>query len=186
MFLTAYRDFRDNFAREIWDALGFGDQPLIFTYSEIPITLLVLVSLALVMIIRNNRKALFTIMGMMMGGSVLIGISTLAFQMKLIGPAPWMILVGMGLYLGYVPFGCILFERLIAAVGFIGTAGFLIYVSDAFGYLGSVALLLYKNFGTPELSWLRFFVNISYVTALVSVVFFVFSLVYFRYRITYR
>ncbi len=184
MFLTAYRDFRDNFAREIWDALGFGDQPLIFTYSEIPITLVVLVILSLVMIIRNNRKALFTIMAMMTAGSVLIGASTLAFQLNLISPAAWMILVGLGLYLGYVPYGCILFERLIAAVGFIGTAGFLIYVSDAFGYLGSVALLLYKNFGSPELSWLRFFINISYVTALVSVVFFLISLAYFRCRIS--
>src|SRR5690606_35131079 len=29
--LTAYRDFRDNFAVELWTALGYGDAPSIFT-----------------------------------------------------------------------------------------------------------------------------------------------------------
>ena len=78
-----------------------------------------------------------------------------------------MILVGTGLYLAYVPYGCVLFDRLIAAVGAVGTAGFLIYVTDAFGYLGSVTLLLYKNFGHADLSWLDFFIAFSYVTSAV-------------------
>jgi hypothetical protein len=34
----------------------------------------------------------------------------------------------------------------VAATGRAGTAGFLIYVADANGYAGSVALLLIKNF----------------------------------------
>ena len=37
MLLTAYRDFRDNFAREIWDSLGYSAEPSIFSYSELPI-----------------------------------------------------------------------------------------------------------------------------------------------------
>ena len=35
-----------------------------------------------------------------------------------------MILIGFGLYAAYVPFGCILFDRLIATVNAVGTAGF--------------------------------------------------------------
>ena len=49
--------------------------------------------------------------------------------------ATWMISVGIGLYFGYVPVNCVLFDRLIAAVGKVATAGFLIYVADASGYL---------------------------------------------------
>ncbi len=33
VLLTAYRDFRDNFAREIWDALGYTEDPAIFALS---------------------------------------------------------------------------------------------------------------------------------------------------------
>ena len=37
VLLTAYRDFRDNFAREIWDALGYADEPAILTTAELPV-----------------------------------------------------------------------------------------------------------------------------------------------------
>jgi len=179
VFLTAYRDFRDNFAREIWDAIGFADQASIMTTAELPIAVAVLLVLAGLARIRDNRKALLMVHAIMIVGSALIGLSTLAWQAGWISPAVWMISVGLGLYIGYVPFGCVLFDRLIAAVGFVGTAGFLIYVTDAFGYLGSVVLLLFKNFGKPDLSWLDFFVGFSYVTAVLTGALFAASMIYF-------
>ena len=179
VLLTAYRDFRDTFAVEIWDALGYGESPEILAFSEVPITIIVLGTLAALMAIKDNRKALLVVHGIMLGGTLLIGLSTMAWQAGLIGPAAWMIAVGLGLYVGYVPYGCVLFDRLIAATGFIGTAGFLIYVTDAFGYAGSVALVLYKNFGQATLSWLDFFVGFSYATFGVCSIAFLISLVYF-------
>ena len=99
-----------------------------------------------------------------------------------IGAQTWMLGTGLGLYAGYVPYGCILFDRLIAAVGKLATAGFLIYLTDAFGYLGSVILLLYKNFGQAELSWLAFFKGFSYATAFICAGCFAMSMVYFARR----
>jgi MFS family permease len=182
MLLTAYRDFRDNFAREIWDAIGYEDTPSIFTVSEIVVAFAVLVPLALVMRVRDNRRALFVIHALILAGVVLVGASTLLFSAGLLDPAAWMILVGIGLYLGYVPFNCILFDRLVASVGIVATAGFLIYVADAFGYLGSVALLSYKELAEPELSWLEFFTTMSYVTAIVCAIALAGSLYYFKRR----
>jgi len=182
VLLTAYRDFRDNFAREIWDSLGYAESPTIMTTSEIPIALCVLVVLAVLIVIKDNRRALMVVHAIMLAGTLLIGGSTAAWQAHLIGPATWMILVGLGLYVGYVPYGCVLFDRLIAAVGFAGTAGFMIYVTDAFGYLGSVALLLYKNFGQSQLSWLQFFVDFSWATFAVCGVCFLGSMGYFAWK----
>lgn len=182
ILLTAYRDFRDNFAREIWDALGYSESPSIMTTSELPIAVGVLGALALLMLIKDNRKALIAVHAIMLLGTVLIGASTWAWQAGIIGPAAWMVLVGLGLYIGYVPFGCVLFDRLIAAVGFAGTAGFMIYVTDAFGYLGSVGLMLYKNFGQSDLSWLDFFVGFSWVTFWACGACFVGSMLYFAWK----
>ncbi len=179
IFLTAYRDFRDNFAKEIWSSLGYKGVPLIFTQTEIYVAFGVMIALALIMLVKTNRRAMVVVHGVMLLGSVMIGVSTLAYQAHLISPVVWMTLVGLGLYLGYVPFGCVLFDRLIAAIRFVGTAGFMIYLADSFGYLGSVALMLYKNFGQPNLPWLKFFVQFSYVTSVLCTVCFVFSLVYF-------
>ena len=95
-----------------------------------------------------------------------------------------MIGVGFGLYLAYVPYGCVLFDRLIAAVGAVGTAGFLIYVTDAFGYLGSVMIMLYKDLGASEISWLSFFTTVSYATSILCTVLFLVSMIYFWGRTT--
>ena len=182
MALTAYRDFRDNFAREIWDAVGYSGQKMQFTASEAPIAVIVLVVLALVMLIKDNRTATTVIHGILVLGAVMIGAATALFQLELISPLAWMISVGLGLYLGYVPFGCVLFDRVIAETRFVGTAGFMIYVTDAFGYLGSVGLLLYKNFAQPNLSWLEFFIGFSYFTSISCGVGFLASLIYFHWK----
>ncbi|MGB0591331.1 MAG: DUF5690 family protein [Myxococcota bacterium] len=180
VLLTAYRDFRDNFARELWDALGYAGEPSILTTAELPIALGSLLAIALVVRVRDNRNALQVIHGILITGAALTLGSTVLYQMEIIGPAAWMIGVGLGLYLGYVPFNCVLFDRLVAAVGKAATAGFLIYVADASGYLGSVALLLYKSLGQPDLSWLDFFVGASYVTGVACALLFAASMQWFK------
>ncbi|GAB4395428.1 MAG: DUF5690 family protein [Microscillaceae bacterium] len=182
MALTAYRDFRDNFAAEIWHSLGYGDAPYIFTLSEIPIALAVLLLLGLLMLIRHNRRAFLLYQLLIMASAALIGLSTWLFQMGWLPAAAWMILVGLGLYLAYVPFNCILFDRMLAAFEYRGNAGFLIYLADAFGYLGSVGILFYKNFGQAQLSWLQFFIQSSYLLAGFGIITVGLSWLYFRQK----
>jgi hypothetical protein len=186
MLLTAYRDFRDNFAAEIWQAVGQTGKPELFTITELPVAFAVLVGLALLYRIRDNRRALLAVHGVMIAGTLLVGAATLAFDMGLLGAVPWMVLIGTGLYLAYVPYGCMLFDRLIAASGAIGTAVFMIYVTDAFGYAGSIAVLVYKLVGQAELSWLAFFRGFSYATAAVCTAAFVVSAWYFARRVPPR
>ncbi len=168
VLLTAFRDFRDNFAAEIWTALGYGKDPGVFTASELPVAVISLVALGAVMVVKDNFCALMVIHGIVLLGFILLGGSTLAFQAHLIPPLIWMILAGAGLYMGYTPFNAMLFDRLVAFSGRIATAGFLIYVADASGYLGSVALLLWRNFGGFHLNWLQFFTLSAYTTSIVG------------------
>ncbi|MSP25043.1 MAG: hypothetical protein EXR75_07740 [Myxococcales bacterium] len=182
VLLSAYRDFRDNFARELWGALGHEGTPSLLTTAELPVAAGALLATGAVMAVRDNARALAFVHALLLFGAALIGVSTLLFQWQLIGPVAWMVLVGIGLYVGYVPYNCVLFDRLIPALGFVGTAGFLIYVTDAFGYLGSVALMLYRSFGHPDLSWLSFFAGFSYVTAAVTALLFGTSALYFARR----
>ena len=168
VLFTAVRDLRDNFAAEIWSALGFGQTATVFTASELPVAVIALGALAAIMVVRDNLRALLVIHGIVMLGAVLLGGATLAFQLELISPVVWMILSGAGLYMAYTPFNAMLFDRMIAATGRVGTAGFLIYLADASGYVGSVALLLFRNFGVADMDWLSFFIAICYAAAVVS------------------
>ncbi len=181
--LTALRDFRDNFAVEIWNGLGFKDNAEIFTLSELPVAAIVLVTLSLLMFIRDNRRAFLANLALVGAGLAIAGLSSLVFQAHLIGPISWMITLGAGLYLAYTPFNALLFDRFIAASGRTGTAGFLIYVADASGYVSSVVLLMLRNFVGMKLSWVEFLRVISYATALVGLVLIVWAARYFRRRL---
>ena len=162
VLLTAFRDFRDNFAAEIWTELGFGGAASVFTLSEIPVAVIVLVGLAALMRVRDNRQAVFWNLAFVGAGALLMGGATLAHQLHALGPIGWMVATGAGLYMAYTPFNGILFDRLIAATGSIGTAGFLIYLADAGGYVGSVILLLYRNVFDARLDWVSFLSQAAY------------------------
>jgi hypothetical protein len=105
--------------------------------------------------IRDHWKALGTYHGLISLGALLVGGSTLAFQRGWIGPAPWMVLTGLGGYLGYVPFNSVLFDRLLAATRQAGTAAFLIQVADSVGYLASASLYLQRTFSHGSPAWTR-------------------------------
>jgi hypothetical protein len=183
VLFTAFRDFRDNFSAEIWAAIGYGDAASVFTASELPVAIFSLAALGSIMLVRDNVRALLVMHGIVVAGAALIGLSTLAFQMGMLSPVVWMILNGTGLYLAYTPFNAMLFDRLIAATRQVGTAGFLIYVADASGYVGSVALLLVKSFGAPQLAWLDFFITSAYASAIISLALTAASGVYFARRL---
>lgn len=179
VMLTAFRDFRDNFARELWDTLGYQDSSSIYTTAEIPIAIAVLIMLGSLGFIKNNMKAFVMYHYLLLLGTVLMGISTWLFQIQYISPFAWMSLTGFGLYICYVPFGCIFFDRMVAVFKIKGNAGFLIYIADSFGYLGSMLILIYKNFGQPSLSWLEFFIDGTYLIAILGTVITIISLLYF-------
>lgn len=182
VLLTAFRDFRDNFSREIWDSLNLGNNPSIYTTTEIPVSLFVLVCMGSLMLIKNNKIALMVnhiIIGL---GMVLIGVSNFLFEASMISAPLWMILVGIGLYLGYIPFNSIFFDRLIATFKYIGTVGFIMYVADSFGYLGSVVVLFYKEFGQANLSWLDFFISGGYIISVAGTLLILGSMLYFHLK----
>lgn len=179
VLITAIRDFRDNFAAEIWTALGFGHAAAVFTASELPVAVLSLTVLGVIIVVRDNVKALLVIHGVVFAGLLLLGLSTFAFQAGLLSPLAWMILSGAGLYMAYVPFNAMLFDRLIAASGTAGTAGFLIYVADASGYLGSCALLVWRNFGLVQLDWLQVFTASAYGASIMGMILMGLSAIYF-------
>lgn len=177
--LTVYRDFRDNFSSDIWISLGYGGKPALFTATEIPVTIVVLIVIGSLMVIKNNFKAMIVNHLIVLLGMLTVGISTYAFQQQLIDAPTWMILIGMGLYFGYIQFNSIFFDRLIATFKYMSTVGFLIYLADSIGYLGSASVLFYKEFGQKNLSWLEFFMASGYVVSIAGSILIILSMLYF-------
>jgi hypothetical protein len=178
-FLTAYRDYRDNFGVNILTDLGYGQHKDIFSRSESWVTLGVLVALAALVFVRNNRWGLAGAFSIMLTGTVVLCAGTLLFDAGRINGLTWMILTGLGVYLAYVPYGSVLFDRIIASSGVVATAVFAIYVADSIGYVGSITLMQVKDHAFTEVSHLDFFHGLSYFLAVLSFVLLSGSCIYF-------
>lgn len=180
VFLTIIRDLRDNFMGNIWSDLGYGNNYKIFASTETITSIVVLVMMSLLVLIRKNIKAFRLIHLVILLGFLLAGISSLLFQYGVMDGAWWMQLVGLGLYMAYIPFNCIFFERMIAAFKISGNVGFLIYIADAFGYLGSVVVMLSKEIFHLQANWSSFYSGAALFCAVVGVTGTLFSLSYFN------
>ena len=180
IMLTALRDFRDNFAADIWVEQGLGGDADIFAWTELPVGIVVLAALASLALIRDNGRAMIANFALVGLGLVIAGLSSLAFLLHWIGAIGWMVALGGGLYLAYTPFNGLLFDRLVAVNGEVGNAGFLIYVADASGYAGSVALLMVKNFGGLHLAWTRFLIDAGIATCVIGLALLAVTAVFFR------
>jgi MFS family permease len=169
VMLTILRDFTEDFANELWSETGFRNDANVFANTSTVVGLIVLAVIGGFFLIRNNYKAFQLNNVIIIGGFVLAAGSTVAFHLHLISPVAWIITASAGLYLGYVPYNCFYFERMLAAYKIPGNVGFLIYIADAFGYLGTVVVLLVKEFVHIKYSWVDFFTGMFYVSAFAGI-----------------
>ena len=178
-FATIIRDIRDNFGAEMWKEMGFFNQPAIFSKTETPITIIVLILIGSMVLIKNNFLALKTAHYFILLGFILAATSTLLYKSNTLTAIWWMTLVGLGLYMVYIPFNAVFFDRLISTFKYASNVGFLIYIADSFGYLGSVGVLLSKEVFKVQLNWVTFFSNSVIILSIIGSLLTIFSLYYF-------
>ncbi len=179
LFATIFRDIRDNFSADMWKEMGYTSRPSIFTQTEIPITIFILIIMGAVVLIKNSFKALMVAHVFILIGFIIAGVSTYYFSINLLDPFWWMIWVGLGLYLVYIPFNSIFFDRLIAAFSMKGNVGFFIYVADSVGYVGSVTVMLAKEGMSLQIKWTQFFSQSVMILSLLGIFITLYAMYYF-------
>jgi hypothetical protein len=185
VLLTVLRDFRDNFGPEVLKELGVTNAG-VFTRIETPIAVLILILISSLAQIKDNFQA-FKWVNIITFGGVLLAIGcTWLFQLGLLDPITWMLVVGAGMYMGYVPANGIYFDRLMATFKYPGTVGFIVTMADYYGYMGSVVLLLYKNFGQANIKYSTFLIYAVYIVLGIYGVSMSFAYFYFRGEVKKR
>jgi hypothetical protein len=181
LLITVLRSIRADFATELWKDLGTTGQPSVFTRSEFYVTLFVMLSSGLFILIQNNRLAFFLALANSMIGSLLIIIATIGWHQGLIRDGfTLMVLLGLGLYLPYVSVHTTIFERFLAMTRDKGNIGYLMYLADAFGYLGYVAVMICRNYFGPPNQLLNFFLITCIVLGAISLLCLAISMIAFR------
>jgi Family of unknown function (DUF5690) len=179
ILMTILRDIRDNFGVEIWKELGVNDAS-IFTKTESIIGFVICILTALIYFVKDHKTAFWLNHFMIFVGCLLILISTILFQNHLINSFGWSVFMGVGIYMAYVPYNGMLFDRLLAVLKEKGNVGFLFYLADFSGYLATVFILIYQNFGTKKTSWLSFLMSLSQILPFICLVSISVSYFYFN------
>ncbi len=182
VFLTILRDIRDNYMANMWRELGYGSNYAIFTRTETITSIVVLLMMGSLVLVRRNMLALRLVHMVILAGFLLGGISSVLFITGRMAGASWMQLTGLGLYMAYIPFNSIFFERLIASFRMAANVGFLMYITDAFGYLGSVILMVTKESMKFDISWSNYFAWGVALFSVIGTVTIVSSLTWFNRR----
>ncbi len=182
LFVTILRSVRADFAPEIWKGLGVEIDSSLYSRSELLVAIGVIVLNGSMIFIRSNRAAFFAALGLSILGLILTAGLVQGLKRELIDPFYFMVLIGLGLYIPYIAVHTTIFERFIAMTRDRGTIGYLMYLADAFGYLGYVAVLLVKEFYKvkPVESMLPFFLILCTVVAALGVMMLVPAIFYFR------
>ena len=179
IMVTILREVRDSFMADMWRESGESFNASVFAKTETIISLGILVIIAVMVTVKDNFTAFMSTLVIMLSGFLVAGIATWLHLAHVIPLLYWMVFAGLGLYLVYIPYNSILFERFIATYRFAGNVGFLIYIADSFGYLGSVAVVLSKSVFSVKLQWLQFYYTLISVTAVTGVIVTLVCIIYF-------
>lgn len=181
--LTTMRDFRDNFSVEIWNEIQPHWDKSVFSITEMISGLVVLIAVGCLSLIRSNTRGFWCTQWLITFGVIISALSTLLFQMHYLPPFGWMLLLGMGLFLAYIPIQVAVFERIIALFKLKANAGFFVYICDSIGYLGSVGLLLYKEFFMKYTSWSHVLMRFSYLVSFINILLLIVVVLFFNRKL---
>jgi len=171
---TIVRDFCEDFANELWIETGYQDIS-IFAKTSTIMSVIVLIIIGSFFAIKSNYRAFIATHYLIVFGIFLAVTATIFFQLEFISPLVWMITATTGLYLSYLPFNCIYFERMLSTYQLKANVGFVMYIADAFGYLGTVLVLLIKEFLHFKVSWVDFFSSLFYGAGIIGIILVLFA-----------
>ena len=176
LLLTVQRDIKEDFIVCIIDVDTISSWA--FAQIDSIATFVLLAVFALLATTYNHLKVLCMLLMLST-----VGMGTLAFLgategNETIPTTIWLFLQSLCLDIAYLSFQTIFFERFIACFKIKGNVGFFIITIDFVGYLGTLGLLLFKEFCASHIDWTSFYNHMSLYIGVACCFAFIASLVY--------
>lgn len=177
--LLVLRDIKEDFLVNILDMSN--QSSWLFARIDTIVTLIILGIFALFAFFRSNIRALLWLMTLVIAGCLTMTYVSFHYETLNLKPVTWLFIQSLSLYIAYLTFQTIFFDRFIACFRIKGNVGFFIALIDFIGYLGTVTLLSTKEFLNIELEWFALFNHIAgFVGATCSILFIVASILIHR------
>lgn len=177
--LLVLRDIKEDFLVNILDMSN--QSSWLFARIDTIVTLIILGIFALFAFFRSKIRALLWLMTLVIAGCLTMTYVSFHYETLDLKPVTWLFIQSLSLYIAYLTFQTIFFDRFIACFRIKGNVGFFIALIDFIGYLGTVTLLSTKEFLNIELEWFALFNHIAgFVGATCSILFIVASILIHR------
>lgn len=177
--LLVLRDIKEDFLVNILDMSN--QSSWLFARIDTIVTLIILGIFALFAFFRSNIRALLWLMTLVIAGCLTMTYVSFHYETLDLKPVTWLFIQSLSLYIAYLTFQTIFFDRFIACFRIKGNVGFFIALIDFIGYLGTVTLLSTKEFLNIKLEWFALFNHIAgFVGATCSILFIVASILIHR------
>ena len=125
------------------------------------ITLVILGVFSLFVFFRSNIRALMCLMGMVTASCATMAYISFNYASLNLDPVTWLYAQSLCLYLAYLTFQTLFFDRFIACFHIKGNVGFFIAVIDFIGYLGTVSLLSTKELLNFDMEWFALYNHLA-------------------------
>ena len=134
--LVALRDIKEDFLVKIFDVTGSGYSSWIFAQLDSIVTLIILIIFGLMVFVRNNMRVLLILLSLVILGMLTMSFISLRYEALQLSPVVWLFIQSLCLYLAYLCFQTIFFDRFIACFRIRGNVGFFIVLIAFIVYLG--------------------------------------------------
>ncbi len=178
--IVVLRDIKEDFLVNIIDVSAYS--PWLFAQIDSVVTLIILGIFGLMVLVKDNLKALSVLFGLIIAGMIVMSVVSFGQQQLRLSPVIWLFIQSLCLYIAYLTFQTIFFDRFIAYFRIRGNVGFFIVTTDFLGYTGTVLVLVLKEFCNPDIDWAVFYNQFAGYVGIFSCVTFVCSFVYLHQR----
>ena len=178
--IVVLRDIKEDFLVNIIDVSEYS--PWLFAKIDSVVTLIILVVFGLMVFVKDNLKALSILFGLIIMGMIVMSVVSFGQERFQLPPVVWLFVQSLCLYIAYLTFQTIFFDRFIACFKIHGNVGFFIVTTDFLGYTGTVLVLVLKEFCNPHIDWAVFYNQFAGYVGIFCCITFICSFVYLHQR----
>ena len=159
LMLVVLRDIKEDFLVKIIDMNG--QSSWMFAQVDTVVTLIILALFGAMVFVKSNIKVLVALLGLVVLGTATMSFISFNYDSLQLDAITWLFVQRLCLYIAYLCFQSIFFDRIIAFIG----------------YTGTVLVLMFKEFAHVDINWLEFYNILSGYVGLICTVAFTCSMI---------
>lgn len=180
LMLVILRDIKEDFLVKIIDMSEHSSW--LFAQVDSVVTLIILALFGMMVFVKSNIKVLVILLSMVVAGTATMSFVSLNYDTLQLDTITWLFIQSLSLYVAYLCFQSIFFDRFIACFKIKGNVGFFIVTIDFIGYTGTVLVLMFKEFFNTDINWLDFYNQMSGYVGIICTIAFTCSIIYLVQR----